>query len=173
MFARTTAILGLSVQGGERASFTTNAVNIRSDSSYSWSATTDPSAGVDVSLVRDAANTLALRNGANAQVFRQYASFTDTSNYERFSHISAAGITTLACESAGTGGANLDLALSPKGTGRVKVLTPLVTAVDGGLTAAFTANMVGSTGGPVTAAQNGWMLFKDSGGNNVWVPVWK
>lgn len=54
-----------------------------------------------------------------------------------------------------------------------KTSTALVTAVDGGSTAAFTANMVGSTGGPTTAAQNGWVKMQDSGGATIWVPVWK
>jgi len=37
----------------------------------------------DLFLYRDAANTLALRNGTNAQLFRIYNTFTDASNYER------------------------------------------------------------------------------------------
>lgn len=37
---------------------------------------------VDLSLTRDAANTLAQRNGANAQAFRVYNTFTDSSNGE-------------------------------------------------------------------------------------------
>lgn len=37
----------------------------------------------DVFLKRDAANTLALRNGANAQTFNIYNTYTDASNYER------------------------------------------------------------------------------------------
>lgn len=37
----------------------------------------------DVFLRRDAANTLGLRNGANAQTFNIYNTFTDASNYER------------------------------------------------------------------------------------------
>lgn len=54
-----------------------------------------------------------------------------------------------------------------------QTLIALITATDGGATAAFTANMVGSTGGPTTAAQNGWVKMKDSGGATIWVPVWK
>lgn len=37
----------------------------------------------DVSLSRDAANTLAQRNGTNAQMFSPYGSYTNTSNYYR------------------------------------------------------------------------------------------
>lgn len=40
-------------------------------------------ANFDVLLNRDAANTLALRNGTAAQAFRVYNTFTDASNYER------------------------------------------------------------------------------------------
>lgn len=36
----------------------------------------------DASVVSDAANTLALRNGANAQAYRVYNTFTDSSNGE-------------------------------------------------------------------------------------------
>ncbi len=37
----------------------------------------------DLWIVRDAANTLAQRNGTNAQTFRLYNTFTDTTTYER------------------------------------------------------------------------------------------
>lgn len=37
----------------------------------------------DTCLVRDAANTLAQRNGTNAQIFNIYNTFTNSSNYER------------------------------------------------------------------------------------------
>lgn len=42
-----------------------------------------PMSGTDLYLDRDAANTLAQRNGANAQVFNLYNTYTDGSNYER------------------------------------------------------------------------------------------
>ena len=48
------------------------------------SAFTAASGNADTRLYRDAANTLALRNGANAQTFRVYNTYTDASNYERF-----------------------------------------------------------------------------------------
>ena len=41
------------------------------------------SGSADVILARDAANTLALRNGVNAQAFNIYNTYTDASNYER------------------------------------------------------------------------------------------
>lgn len=50
--------------------------------------------------------------------------------------------------------------------------TALVTST-GGSTPAFGANFVGGTGGPATAAQNGWLKAQDSTGATVWIPVWK
>jgi hypothetical protein len=47
----------------------------------SWAATTPDGVG-DTFIYRDAANTLALRNGANAQQFNLYNTYTDASNNE-------------------------------------------------------------------------------------------
>jgi hypothetical protein len=74
----------------------------------------------DLYLARDAADTLAQRRSTNAQTSRLYFSFTDASNYTRLALKTATGIHTLETESAGTGEANIDLALTPKGTGRVR-----------------------------------------------------
>jgi hypothetical protein len=75
---------------------------------------------VDAFLSRDAAGILAQRNGVNAQTSRLYLSYTDGSNYTRLALKTATGVHTLETESAGTGEANIDLALTPKGTGRVR-----------------------------------------------------
>lgn len=95
-------------------------VTLRSTAPLAW-ASADATATQDVILRRDnAANTLALRNGTNAQTFRSYFSFTDASNYTRLALKTASGIHTIETESAGTGQADIDLALTPKGTGRVR-----------------------------------------------------
>ena len=53
-------------------------------SGYFGFASGDPSsADPDTRLFRDAANTLAQRNGVNAQAFNLYNTYTDASNYER------------------------------------------------------------------------------------------
>jgi hypothetical protein len=60
--------------------------------------------GSDTILVRDgAANTLALRNGTNAQTFRAYNTFTDASNYERGYVRYASNVLQIGHEGAGTG----------------------------------------------------------------------
>jgi len=63
---------------------------------------------------------LAQRNGANAQTFNIYSSYTDDSNYTRGALKASSGLINLAGESAGTGDANIDIQLTPKGTGAVR-----------------------------------------------------
>lgn len=47
---------------------------------------------------------------------------------------------------------------------------PNLVALGGG--AAPTVGTIGGSG-PATAGQNGWLQFKDAGGNKFWVPAWK
>lgn len=58
----------------------------------------------DLYISRDAANTLAQRNGTNAQTSRLYGTYTDASNYRRLTKtMSAAGVAEIKPEGAGTG----------------------------------------------------------------------
>ena len=57
----------------------------------------------DTYLTRDAANTFAQRNGANAQTLRVYNTYTDASNYERAVAGWSSGVFYLSTDSAGTG----------------------------------------------------------------------
>jgi hypothetical protein len=57
----------------------------------------------DTVLARDAANTLAQRNGTNAQTFRIYNTFTDASNYERGFMRWSSNVLQIGTEAAGTG----------------------------------------------------------------------
>jgi hypothetical protein len=60
-------------------------------------------ATVDVRLYRDAANTLAQRNGTSAQTSRTYNTFTDASNYERAKIGWNTNVLEIGSEAAGTG----------------------------------------------------------------------
>ena len=62
-----------------------------------------PSAPSDVLLTRDAAGTLAQRNGANAQAFNLYNTHTDASNYERGFMKWSSNVLEIGTEAAGTG----------------------------------------------------------------------
>lgn len=58
----------------------------------------------DLKLVYDASQTLAQRNGVNAQTHRTYGTYTDGSNYRRLTQtMSAAGVAEIKPEGAGTG----------------------------------------------------------------------
>lgn len=58
----------------------------------------------DVRFYRDAAQTLAQRNGTNAQTFRVYGTYTDASNYRRLTQtMSTGGVAQIKPEGAGTG----------------------------------------------------------------------
>lgn len=71
--------------------------------SYSWSSS-NIALAPDLSIFRDAANTLAQRNGVNAQTSRLYGTFTDASNNRRLDITSTTGgIFTLTATGIGTG----------------------------------------------------------------------
>ena len=57
----------------------------------------------DLFVTRDAANTLAQRNGTNAQGFNIYNTYTDASNYERGYRRWVGNVMQIGTEKAGTG----------------------------------------------------------------------
>jgi hypothetical protein len=77
-------------------------VRLDSTVALAWNSA-GPSSGADVGLWRDAANTLAQRNGVNAQTLRVYNTFTDASNYERGFVRWATNVLEIGTEAAGTG----------------------------------------------------------------------
>jgi hypothetical protein len=126
---------------------------------------------IDTVLVRDAANTLALRNGTAAQTFNQYATYTDASNYIRLTTAVTSTNIGISAVGLGTGAtANVDITLTPINTGRVKIGSPALVALGGG--AAPTLGTIGGSG-PTVAGQNAWLELKDSAGATIWIPVWK
>ncbi len=68
-----------------------------------WNSAADFLGNSDVRLFRDAANTLALRNGANAQGFNIYNTYTDASNYELGRLLWSGNSLLIQTLSAGTG----------------------------------------------------------------------
>jgi hypothetical protein len=68
--------------------------------------------GPDLFLNRDAANTLALRNGTNAQTFNVYNTYTDASNYEDANLSWQGNVFYLSTYKLGTGVAR-DIAIQP------------------------------------------------------------
>jgi hypothetical protein len=114
-------------------------LELTSSTSLSWT-----SAGINTStstfMFRPAQNTLALRGGTGASIWYVYGT-TDTTNYTRAAIGATATAVNLSAESAGTASANLDVVLTPKGTGVVSVTGNLTASA----TISSTANGAAST----------------------------
>ena len=90
-------IFGLT--SGRNIFVTANQLRINGIGTLGWSAngTNADAAAADTILARDAANTLAQRNGVNAQAFNIYNTYTDASNYESAAWRSSAGCWVSTC----------------------------------------------------------------------------
>jgi hypothetical protein len=158
---------GLFIDGSQLASFGSGAtlgissgIQLASTRSFGWSSGAIGSAN-DLVLERDAANTLAQRNGTNAQTLRIYETYTDASNYERIEINASATTNTIKPAAAGTGTASkIDYYLTPtvfmsSGTG----------SPEGVLTAGIGSTYHRTDGGAGTS-----FYVKESGaGNTGWV----
>lgn len=96
-----------------------SAIRMASTIPFGWTSG-EATATADTVLNRDAANTLALRNGTAAQAYKWYHTYTDASNYQRGALKTAAGYVEVAAETAGTGATDVDVLLTPAGAGRVR-----------------------------------------------------
>ncbi len=76
----------------------------------------------DLEVVRDAADALALRRGANAQTFRVYNTYTDASNYERGEVRWSANVFRIGTFNAGTGSARA-VHIGPEGAADLLLMT--------------------------------------------------
>jgi hypothetical protein len=83
----------------------------------------DVNTAPDVYLYRDAANTLALRNGAAAQRFNVYNTWTSATNYEAFKidWITTANTVLVGTEKGSGGGTARALAFQTDGTTRMQM----------------------------------------------------
>lgn len=114
-------------------------ITVRSNGIYGWSNDTTGTTAYDLILTRDAANTLAQRNGTSAQAFRVYNTYTDASNYERAALVWSANTFTITSEAvAGTGvtrtlqlrGAEVAFISSGTGRWRFNTLGNFITDAD-------------------------------------------
>lgn len=113
---------GLSIDGVVSEYFTQSGVSIRDAGAFKWSQNSAASGTADTYLYRDAAGTLAQRNGTTAQTNRVYGTYTDASNYARTAiwH-DGTSTTTLAGETAGTGADDQSIKLKVAGNGALYV----------------------------------------------------
>jgi hypothetical protein len=73
----------------------------------------------DVAIRRDAANTLAQRNGTSAQTFRVYNTFTSATNHERGKLEWSSSVFNIGTERGSDGGTARAMALQTNGTNRL------------------------------------------------------
>jgi len=123
----------------------------------------------DAFVYRDAANTLNMRNGANAQTLRVSGTHTDASNYVRAALAATSTAVTLTAETAGTGADNVPLTITAGGTSHVISGSPLrlpsftVATLPSAATAAAMIYVSDETGGAVLAFSDGtnWRRVTD------------
>ena len=98
-----TASTKMSLSGIKLGENGSGAITVRSTGLFGWANDTTGGGTPDTILARDAANTLAQRNGTNAQAFRVYNTYTDASNYERQEITFQSNVVRWYSTSAGTG----------------------------------------------------------------------
>ena len=133
---RNTTACGIYFYNNNTVNFATQSVVHRFNGAayaiYSDSAALILGNNSDLYVLRDAAETLALRRTTNQQIFRIYNTYTNSSNYERLTLTGVAGASVnITAETAGTGGDNLDLVLTPAGTGLLKNTASVITSGSG------------------------------------------
>jgi hypothetical protein len=124
------------------------ALTLVSDAALQFrSATTTSSGSVDVTLFRDAADTLALGRGANAQAFRVYNTFTNaTDNFERANIFWGSNVLKIGTEKGSVGGTARALELQTDGTTRLTIA-----ATTGNVTTTGSVTTEAPTGGTAAA----------------------
>jgi hypothetical protein len=122
----------------EVAGFYSNDFKVRGSASIGWSSNTGNAQGTtDVSIFRDAANTLAQRRDTNAQVTRVYDTYTSATDYHRI-----AIATARATLSAVSGASVTATALIPAGAVVMGVTSKVTTAL--GTTNSTTGYKIGT-----------------------------
>jgi hypothetical protein len=114
--------LPLGIGSSSYAWIVDSGVRLASGGSFQWSDGVLDGGSPDAYLLRDAAQTLAQRNSTNAQTFRIYNTFTNSSNYERGKLEWASNVLRIGTEKAGTGSARA-LELQTDGTTRLTIDT--------------------------------------------------
>jgi hypothetical protein len=97
-------------------------LRVKSTDVIGWVSSNNATVAADTILTRDAANTLALRNGTAAQTFNVYNTFTASDNFERLRIVAQSGGSVIIGTQKGTaGGTARDLELQTDGTTRLTI----------------------------------------------------
>jgi hypothetical protein len=144
----------LSANGQDVAGILQNGLPLRSSCIFGWTSG-EPASAQDVSLARDAANTLAQRNGTNAQTYRLYNTFTSATNFERLNFRWTTNEAIIDTEAGSDGGTLRGLKIGSAGTSLLGFYgaTPVVQpAAVTDITTTATAGTLPTPDGTVTIA---------------------
>lgn len=162
---------GFDVASTVRVTGGTGQVRLWNNGAFSWSSTGAPSGAFDLAIFRDAANTLAQRNGVNAQAFNIYNTFTDASNYERGFVRWSSNVLQIGSDKLGTGTAR-DLVLQTDGTTRLTIAAAGAAtfasslSVTGGITASTGNSFIFANRGRLQPASDGVVTLQNSAQND-------
>ena len=155
--------------GGGTAVVGIDGIKVGATSYFAWTANTDRADGTaDLILRRDAANTLAQRNGVNAQAFHIYNTFTNDTIYERFFMKWDGNVFKIGNDAAGTGSIYRLVEFYRAGVKMITLTAQYVT-IDGGaleLTNAFTPWLIipEDSSGPTSGTANKAIIFAEDDG---------
>jgi hypothetical protein len=140
----------------------TGVVQVQSTMGIGWGSSPSADlAGSDVILRRDAANTLAQRNGLNAQESRIYGTFTDASDYRRLAlKMSSAGVAQIVAEGLGSGAVGNRIEIDGLRIGKGGGAIATNTALGAG------ALIGNTTGAEIAAFGNQSLVSNTTGGGN-------
>lgn len=123
--------------GAENLSIVYNwGTRLRSADAFGWSSTTDSQGTSDLAIYRDAANTLAQRNGTNAQTFRVYNTYTSATNYERAKLEWSSNALKVGTEKGSGGGTARPMSLQTDATDRLTITAVGTAVINTGFTVA-------------------------------------
>jgi len=94
---------------------------VGSNSAFAWSSLANSEGNPDLSLYRDAADTLAQRRSTNAQTFRLYNTYTDASNYELGKLEWGSNVFRIGTEKGSAGGTSRALDMQTDGVSRLEI----------------------------------------------------
>lgn len=146
-----------------------NPASVRINTTATWGSST--TANLDAPITRDAAGTLAFRDGTNAQTTRVYRTFTNASNYERLALQTGSDYVELAAETAGTGTDDIDVRLTPSGVGRVNFPGGTLLKTRAALTDGAGASAGTLTNAPAVGNPTKWIPINDNGTTR-YIPAW-
>jgi len=120
---KTADMIACSAAGGTATPFSISHIGLKIQNSIPIGWTSSTGVGtLDTILIRDgAANTLAMRNGVNAQTFRLYNTYTDATTFERLNIKWDTNVLKIGTEKGGSGGTARDLILETDATERLRI----------------------------------------------------